>query len=181
MTPRALLPAVFERCGFRQRHKKSMSKKRLFAFAQPKANSLDANINNGARRQNPNSVYAAAVPIFIRRLLEGQAITIFGDGRQTRDLIYVGDVVRANLLAAEHAAAAGQVFNVCTGHTTSVLDLVDVLREGFPGAPPPVFGPVRAGDIFASVGSPLKVESVLGFRAQTNLADGLKATVEWMS
>jgi nucleoside-diphosphate-sugar epimerase len=131
-------------------------------------------------RQNPNSVYAAAVPIFIRRLLDGQAITVFGDGGQTRDLIYVGDVVRANLLAAEHPAAAGQVFNICTGNATSILELVEALRGLFPGARPPAFGPVRAGDIYASVGRPTKAESLLGFRAEMVLADGLKATVEWM-
>jgi nucleoside-diphosphate-sugar epimerase len=131
-------------------------------------------------RQNLNSVYAAAVPIFIRRLLDGQAITVFGDGGQTRDLIYVGDVVRANLLAAEHPAAAGQVLNICTGHATSILELVEALRALFPGARPPAFGSVRAGDICASVGCPTKAEGLLGFRAETILADGLKATVEWM-
>lgn len=131
-------------------------------------------------RQSLDSDYAAAVPIFIRRLLEGQAITIFGDGGQTRDLIYVGDVMRANLLAAERPGAAGHVFNVCTGRATSILDLVEVLRAIFPGAQPPVFGPMRAGDIYASVGQSTKAESLLGFRAETGLADGLKATVEWM-
>ena len=131
-------------------------------------------------RQSPNSDYAAAVPIFVRRLLDGQAITIFGDGRQTRDLIYVGDVVRANLLAAEHPAAAGQVFNICTGQATSILNLVEVLRNLFPAAPAPGFAPARAGDIYASVGCSTKAETVLGFRAETELAVGLKATVEWM-
>ena len=59
-------------------------------------------------RQRPNSMYAAAVPIFIRRLRDGKPITIFGDGGQTRDLIFVGDVVRANLMASEHPSAAGK-------------------------------------------------------------------------
>ncbi len=131
-------------------------------------------------RQNPNSAYAAVVPIFIRRLLDGAAVTIFGDGRQTRDLIYVGDVVRANLLAAQHPAAAGEVFNICTGNATSILELAKVLSGLFPGAPRPEFGAVRPGDIHASVGRPTRAESVLGFRAETVLADGLKATVEWM-
>ena len=86
-------------------------------------------------RQRPDTQYAAAVPIFIRQLLAGQAPTIFGDGGQTRDLIFVGDVVRANLLAAEHPAAPGQVLNVCTGIKTRVLDLVEELYELLPGAP----------------------------------------------
>ncbi len=131
-------------------------------------------------RQNPNSVYAAAVPIFIRRLLTGERVTIFGDGSQIRDLIFVGDVVRANLLAAEHPAASGQIFNVCTGHPTTILDLVEVLRRLLPGSPSPEFGPVRPGDIHDSVGRPARAESALGFRAETALADGLKETVEWM-
>lgn len=131
-------------------------------------------------RQNPNSMYAAAVPIFIRRLLDGEAITIFGDGGQTRDLIYVGDVVRANLLAAGHPAAAGQVFNVCTGQACSIVRLVEILRGLFPGSPTPIFGAPRPGDIYASVGQQSKAESVLGFRAETPLETGLKATVAWM-
>lgn len=131
-------------------------------------------------RQNPDSVYAAAVPIFIRGLRDGKAVTIFGNGQQTRDLIFVGDVVRANLLAAEHPQVAGQVLNICTGQATSVLDLVEALRADFPGSRPPSFGPARAGDIFASVGDPSKAHTLMGFRAETHLADGLAATVQWM-
>ncbi len=131
-------------------------------------------------RQNPNSVYAAVVPIFIKRLRGGAPVTIFGDGSQTRDLIYVADVVRANLLAAEHPAASGQVFNVCTGHAIRILDLAQVLSGIFPGTPGPEFEPGRPGDIHASVGRATRAESMLGFRAETGLADGLKATAEWM-
>ncbi len=131
-------------------------------------------------RQRPDSMYAAAVPIFIRRLLDGKPITIFGDGKQTRDLVFVGDIVRANLVAADHAAAPGQAFNVCTGRETSLLDLIDILQGLCPGSPSPVFAEPRAGDIYKSLGSPDKAQSVLGFTAQTSLADGLKATLEWM-
>jgi nucleoside-diphosphate-sugar epimerase len=131
-------------------------------------------------RQTAESMYAAAVPIFIRRMLDGQAVTVFGDGRQTRDLIFVGDVVRANLLAAEHPAAAGQIFNVCTGKATSILALVEVLRGLFPGAPQPVLAGARAGDIYDSVGAASKAQAVMGFKAGTSLAEGLKETVEWM-
>ncbi|GAB4491501.1 MAG: SDR family oxidoreductase [Anaerolineales bacterium] len=131
-------------------------------------------------RQRPDSMYAAAVPIFTRRLLDGQPITIYGDGGQTRDLIFVGDVVRANLIASQHPAAPGQVFNVCTGAETRVLDLVETLRGFFPAAAAPSFAPVRAGDIYRSLGSPAKAQKMLGFRAQTSLADGLRAVVEEM-
>jgi len=78
-------------------------------------------------RQRPDSMYAAAVPIFARRLLDNKPVTIFGDGGQTRDLINVRDVVRANLVASEHPDAAGKIFNVCTGIETRLLDLLDVM------------------------------------------------------
>jgi UDP-glucose 4-epimerase len=131
-------------------------------------------------RQRPDSMYAAAVPIFTRRLLDGQPITVFGDGGQTRDLVYVGDIVRANLLASEHPAAPGQVFNICTGDEIRVIDLVDVLMDLFSSAPAPVFAPARSGDIYRSVGNPRKAADLLGFRPGTSLADGLKAVVAWM-
>jgi nucleoside-diphosphate-sugar epimerase len=131
-------------------------------------------------RQRPDTQYAAAVPIFIRRLLRQEPPTIFGDGGQTRDLISVRDVVRANLMAAVHPAAAGEVFNVCTGRKTRILDLVEALRELIPNAPATVFGPARTGDIYESIGSPAKARAKLGFEAETSLIEGLKETVEWM-
>jgi nucleoside-diphosphate-sugar epimerase len=131
-------------------------------------------------RQRPDSMYAAAVPIFIRNLLDGKPVMIFGDGGQTRDLIFVQDVVRANLLAASHSQAPGRVFNICTGQETRLLDLMEVLLDLFPDAPDPVFGDPRAGDIYRSVGSPEYAIQTLGFQAQVDLEQGLKETVEWM-
>jgi nucleoside-diphosphate-sugar epimerase len=131
-------------------------------------------------RQCPDSQYAAAVPIFIRRLLEGKSITVFGDGGQTRDLIFVGDVVRANLVAAAHPSAPGRVFNICTGQETRILDLIEILQDLFPSAPAPEFAEPRAGDIYRSIGSPQMAADLLGFRAEVSLAEGLKQTAEWM-
>jgi len=131
-------------------------------------------------RQRPDSMYAAAVPIFARRLLDGQPISIFGDGGQTRDLINIRDVVRANLIASEHPNAAGKIFNICTGIETRLLDLLDVLYVLFPTAPKPEFAAPRAGDIYRSVGSPQKAKDEMGFQTQVSLADGLKETIEWM-
>lgn len=131
-------------------------------------------------RQRPDSTYAAAVPIFIHNLLDGKAVTVYGDGGQTRDLIFVGDVVRANLSAARHPQAPGKVFNVCTGRETRLLDLLEVLMDLFPGAPKPRFAAPRTGDIYRSVGDPEHSERVLGFRAETSLDEGLRATVAWM-
>lgn len=131
-------------------------------------------------RQRPDSMYAAAVPIFARRLLDGKPITVYGDGGQTRDLINVHDIVRANIIASEHPDAAGKIFNICTGVETRLLDLLDVLYEMFPNAPKHEFAPPRAGDLYLSVGSPQKASDVMGFKAQVSLRDGLKEVVEWM-
>lgn len=131
-------------------------------------------------RQRPDSMYAAAVPIFARRLLDGKPITVYGDGGQTRDLINVRDIVRANIVASEHPDAAGKIFNVCTGVETRLLDLLDVLYEMFPNAPKHEFAPPRAGDLYRSVGSKQKAKDVMGFEAQVSLEDGLKEVVAWM-
>ncbi|MDQ3007341.1 MAG: SDR family NAD(P)-dependent oxidoreductase [Chloroflexota bacterium] len=131
-------------------------------------------------RQRPDSMYAAAVPIFARRLLDGKPVTVFGDGGQTRDLINIHDVVRANLIAAQHPNAAGKIFNVCTGLETRLLDLLDVLYQLFPEAPRPEFAAPRAGDIYRSAGSPQKALDIMNFRAQVSLEDGFKETVDWM-
>jgi len=131
-------------------------------------------------RQRPDSMYAAAVPIFVRRLLDGKPVTIFGDGGQTRDLINVHDVVRANLLASEHPNAPGHIFNVCTGQETRLLDLLEVLYDLFPNVAEPVFREPRSGDIYRSVGSPEFTAQTIGFKAKVSLEEGLKETVAWM-
>ncbi len=131
-------------------------------------------------RQRPDSMYAAAVPIFARRLLDNKPVTVFGDGGQTRDLINVRDIVRANLIASEHPSAAGKTFNICTGVETRLLDLLDVMYELLPNAPTHQFAPPRAGDIYRSVGSPQKAADVMNFRAEVSLVDGLKEVIDWM-
>jgi UDP-glucose 4-epimerase len=130
-------------------------------------------------RQQPDSAYAAAIPIFAQRLVNGEPITIFGDGKQSRDFIFVKDVVRANLLAAE-SEAAGEAFNICTGCETTLLDLLEELSQISPQQPDVRFEAPRPGDIYRSLGNPQKAASTLGFHAATSLADGLAQTVEWM-
>ncbi len=130
-------------------------------------------------RQNPDSDYAAAIPILLDRLLHGKPVTVFGDGRQTRDFIFIADVVQANLLAAE-SEAAGEAFNICTGQEITILDLLEIMEEIAPGRPRLEFIPPRPGDIYRSVGNPEKAFVMLGFRAKTSLVDGLRETIEWM-
>ena len=131
-------------------------------------------------RQRPDSPYAAAIPIFARRMLAGQPPTIFGDGGQRRDFVFVGDVAQANLRAAESEAAAGETINICTGHEVTLLELLATLQELIPDAPAPVFAPPRPGDIYRSVGDPTKAARLLGFRPQTSLREGLAEVVAWM-
>lgn len=130
-------------------------------------------------RQRPDSDYAAVIPIFVRHLVAGEPITIYGDGKQNRDFVFVKDVVLANLLAAE-AETNGEVFNICTGAETSLLDLLEVLNELSPTPPQVRFDVPRPGDIYRSAGCPEKANRMLNFKAETSLTEGLKQTVEWM-
>lgn len=124
-------------------------------------------------RQSPSSAYAAVIPQFIQRLKAGQAPLVYGDGWQTRDFIYISDVVRANLLAAETEGVTGQVFNICSGAETSLLDLLAVLTSIFPNAPRAEFTDPRPGDVARSLGDPGLAEEALGFRTEVSLAEGL--------
>jgi len=130
-------------------------------------------------RQRPDSDYAAAIPIFVRHLVNNETISIYGDGKQSRDFIFVKDVVRANLLAAE-SNVAGEAFNICTGRETTLLDLLEELSEVSSRQPNVQFEAARPGDIYRSTGNPQKAYSILGFKAETSLAEGLQQTVEWM-
>lgn len=130
-------------------------------------------------RQSPHSPYAAAIPLFIEAMLADEPPVIFGDGKQVRDFVYVEDVVRANLAAAEAIEQAGAVLNIAAGETVSIRELVAALREILPEAPGAQFGPPRKGDIFYSAADIHRAETALGYRPKTALKDGLQATVQW--
>ncbi|MDQ4019630.1 MAG: NAD-dependent epimerase/dehydratase family protein [Actinomycetota bacterium] len=125
-------------------------------------------------RQDPYGE-AGVVAIFFGRLAAGRPFRIFGDGRQTRDYVYVGDVVDATLAAA---GKSGGVFNVGTGRETSVLDLADACRRISGVDVDPEFAPPRIGELQRSVLDPSLAERELGFRARTSLDEGLTATWE---
>jgi nucleoside-diphosphate-sugar epimerase len=130
-------------------------------------------------RQAPDSPYAAAIPTFIGTMLAGRAPVILGDGRQTRDFVFVDDIARANLLAAEAEVEPGAVFNIGSGRSVTIAELVAELRALFPGIPEPSFAPARAGDIRHSASRIERAGQALGYRPETALSDGLAATVEW--
>lgn len=132
-------------------------------------------------RQSPTSDYAAVIPIFIRKALKRDRPVIYGDGTQSRDFIYVEDVARANLLAAQSSRAAGEIINICTGEECTILELWDLIRElaGIPQEP--IFEAKRPGDIKRSLGDPGKSRNVMGFTPQVSLEDGLRKTMTWLS
>jgi len=130
-------------------------------------------------RQRPDSPYAAAIPIFINQLVSGEPITIFGDGKQSRDFIYVKDVVRGMIMSAG-SGITGDIFNICSGQETTLLDLLDELSELAPNQPQACFVEPRPGDIYRSLGSPAKALKAFGFQAQTSLGEGLHQTINWM-
>jgi nucleoside-diphosphate-sugar epimerase len=129
-------------------------------------------------RQDPLSEYSAVIPKFIHLALRGERPLVNGDGTQTRDFTYVGNVVQANLLASDVAGAAGRVFNIAAGERYSLLDLVKTL-EATIGAPiTPEFLPERMGDVphsFADIGA---ARGVLGYVPAVNFPEGLRRTVE---
>ncbi|HDD62433.1 MAG TPA: NAD-dependent epimerase/dehydratase family protein [Chloroflexi bacterium] len=131
-------------------------------------------------RQNPASDYAAVIPIFIKTLDEEETPVIFGDGLQTRDFVYISDVVQANLLAAESVKAPGLVFNICSGKEINLLDLLENLSTIYNRKIEPDFREVRAGDIYRSLGDPGKAREILGFAPITSIVDGLDETAAWI-
>ena len=126
-------------------------------------------------RQDPASPYAAVIPIFATRMAQSQAPTIFGDGAQTRDFVFIEDVVRANLLAAE--AQKPGPFNVATGRTHSLLDLVAILNRVLDRSIEPHFEAPRPGDIRDSSADATLIRDELGFEAQVGFEDGLRRLV----
>ena len=131
-------------------------------------------------RQDPHGE-AGVVAIFCGALLEGGRPKVFGDGRQTRDYVYVGDIVAANLAAAAHPEAHG-VYNIGTGREVSVLEVIGALREAA-GVPAedfePEFASARSGELQRSWLDVTRARAELGFAADTDLTAGMKPTLAW--
>jgi len=130
-------------------------------------------------RQSPDSPYAAAIPKFIQVMLAGEPATIHGDGQQTRDFVYVRDIVEAMLLAADGDSIDDRVFNIAGGKSVSINELVEILQRFFPETPDPVFAPPRQGDLRFSEADISLAERALGYRPRIDLQKGLRITVEW--
>lgn len=129
-------------------------------------------------RQNPNSQYAAAIPIFIKKALADEPVTIFGDGTQTRDFIYVKDVVKANLLAAKNDKVSG-VFNVALGKSISINEIAREIIKLTNSKSQIVYEEERKGDIKHSAASIKETVEQLNFHPENSLIEGLKKTIDY--
>ncbi len=128
-------------------------------------------------RQRADSAYAAAVPIFMERGLKGEPLTIFGDGHQTRDFVFVGDVADAVFQATESEKSG--LFNVGTAHETQLLELADSIVRVTGGVEEHDFQPPRAGDTRASCADTHAIRTALGWTPAHTLEQGLAATLDW--
>ena len=131
-------------------------------------------------RQDPKSQYAAAIPIFINNALKGEPLIIYGDGEQTRDFIYVKDVVAANVLAATNENANG-VFNVALGKATTINNIAKIILSETFSTSRIEYQETRAGDIKHSQATISSTIEKLNFKANYSLEEGLKETIEFYS
>jgi len=130
-------------------------------------------------RQDPASPYSGVISIFMTRALSGTAPVIYGDGLQTRDFVFVGDVVQALMSAATSPAAPGRVFNVGTGRAVSIQDLWRTIARAAGTDVQPTHGPARAGDVPHSLSSIDAARLHLQFAPRVDLESGLGRTLEW--
>ncbi len=118
------------------------------------------------------------ISIFAARIARGERPVIYGDGKQTRDFVYVTDVARAGLLVCEQEAAVGGVFNVAGGRQTNMLQLAAVLNQVLDTSLTPTFAPARSGEVRFSQANVSRAREVLGWEAQITLQEGLSRLMQ---
>ena len=139
------------------------------------------------RRQDPNSAYAAVIPLFIKKLLKHEQPIINGDGSNSRDFTYIDNIIHINMLALETLSpkAFNQIYNGAGGENTSVLELEQLITKNLSAYDNcidcivPIFGPNRIGDIKHSKASISKAKELLGYTPVCTFDDGLKKTIYW--
>jgi UDP-glucose 4-epimerase len=140
---------------------------------------ISLRIFNAYGPRQTSGQYAGVISIFAKRALKGQPLKIFGDGSQTRDFIYVSDVVDATVAALEKNLKS-RVFNVASGHETSILELARIIQTIVGSQPGLKFCPPRTGDIARSFADIRMAQKELQFAAKTPVDDGLSGTVQWL-
>lgn len=131
-------------------------------------------------RQDPSSPYSGVLSIFSDCLLERRSPTIFGAGEQSRDFVYIDDIVQALLLAAQSAKAPGKVYNCGVGRRVSLHEVWAAMQRIESVDLPPVYGPERAGDVQHSEADITRARAELGFEPKVSLEEGLRRTLEWI-
>ena len=139
------------------------------------------------RRQDPNSAYAAVIPLFIKKILKHEQPIINGDGSNSRDFTYIDNIIHINMLALETLSpkAFNQIYNGAGGENTSVLELEQLITKNLSAYDNcidcivPIFGPNRIGDIKHSKASISKAKELLGYTPVCTFEDGLKKTIYW--
>ncbi len=129
-------------------------------------------------RQDPRSPYSGVISIFVDRLLSGQPVTIFGDGQQTRDFVFVTDVVSALLRAMESEHGSASVLNICSERSVSIRELVDLIAELTGVRADIKMAPPRRGEIRHSVGSAAAARKAIGMPEPTTLRAGLLELID---
>lgn len=128
-------------------------------------------------RQDPDSPYSAVIPLFITALLAGKRPTVYGDGGQSRDFTFVANVVHGNLLAADAPGAAGRMFNLANGRSTSLISLLEQLNRLLGTDVKPIHAPPRAGDIRESLADISAAREVLRYEPQVDFEEGLRRSI----
>jgi nucleoside-diphosphate-sugar epimerase len=131
-------------------------------------------------RQDPKSQYSGAISKFIDNLMNGKEINIYGDGEQTRDFVYVNDVVRANVYAMKIAKKGAHIFNVATGRSVTINQLVNLLQKILNTHIEPKHQKPREGDIYHSQADVTKLYEQLGWCSKWNLEQGLTELYSWL-
>ena len=130
--------------------------------------------------QDPDSVYSAVIPLFIKKILLGEQPVIYGDGSTSRDFTYVDNNVEANLLACESASnALGQVINIACGYEVSLTELVEKINRILDTKIEPIFEKERKGDVKHSLGDITKAKGLLDFTPKVGFDEGLEKTIEF--
>ena len=128
---------------------------------------------------DPNSAYAAFIPIFVVGMLEGRPLTVNGDGTVSRDFTYITNVVEANMCAVEAEGVGGEVFNVACGASMSLNEVIAKLRELLGTAGDISYGPDRVGDVPLSLADIDKARTQLGYEPRVSALEGLERVASW--
>jgi UDP-glucose 4-epimerase len=154
----------------------------LLIFSYCRTFGIDASIirpfNNYGPRQNEKS-YAGVIPLTIKKVLSGSAPIIQGDGKQTRDYLYVTDTANAAIEVYNHKKTRGQVLNIASGKEVSIRYLVEFIKDYLGCSKKIIYEAERPGDVRRHIANIFLAEDMIGFHPSVNFEDGLKTTIEW--